>query len=43
MTGGDLRQMALALEPDELRELIEAAWRRTAPKRMAAAYDAQSN
>jgi len=30
------------LEADELRELIEDAWRRTAPKRLAAAFDAQS-
>jgi hypothetical protein len=29
------------VEPDELRELVEDAWRRTAPKRRVAAYDAR--
>jgi hypothetical protein len=29
-----------SVEGDELRELVEDAWRRTAPKRMVAAYDA---
>jgi hypothetical protein len=28
------------VEPDELRELVEDAWRRTAPKKLVAAYDA---
>ena len=30
------------IEADELHDLVEAAWRRTAPKRMVAAYDAQN-
>ena len=30
------------IEADELRELVEDAWRRTAPKRMVAAYDART-
>jgi hypothetical protein len=30
------------IEADELRDLVEDAWRRTAPKRMVAAYDAQT-
>jgi len=29
-----------SVDPDELRELIVEAWRRTAPKRLVAAYDA---
>jgi len=27
---------------DELRDLVEAAWRRAAPKRLVAAYDAKT-
>ena len=30
-----------AVKPDELRELIERAWRRAAPKRLIAAFDAR--
>lgn len=29
-----------AVDPDELRELLVEAWRRTAPKRVVAAFDA---
>jgi hypothetical protein len=28
--------------PDGLRELLEASWRHSAPKRLAAAYDSSS-
>ena len=27
------------VDPDELRELVEDAWRRTAPKKLVAAFD----
>jgi hypothetical protein len=30
------------VDADELRELVEDAWRRTAPKRMVAAYDSRA-
>ena len=29
------------IEADELRDMVEDAWRRTAPKRLVAAYDAR--
>src|SRR5215831_18618154 len=29
------------VDPDELRELVEDAWRRTAPRKVVAAYDAR--
>jgi hypothetical protein len=30
------------VDPDELRELVEEAWRRTAPKKLVASFDARS-
>ncbi len=35
-----LRVRIGAAKPDEVAELLEAAWRRKAPKRVVAAYDA---
>jgi hypothetical protein len=37
---GWVRVNLSTVDPDELRELIVEAWRRTAPKRAVAAYDA---
>ena len=31
------------IQADELRDMLEDAWRRTAPKRLVAAYDGKSN
>lgn len=35
-----VRAKLAAAQPDEVAELLEAAWRRKAPKRVVAAYDA---
>lgn len=37
---GWIRVRLDAVDPDELRELLVEAWRRTAPKRAVAAFDA---
>jgi hypothetical protein len=38
---GWVRVQLSGADPDELRELVIDAWRRTAPKRLVASYDAR--
>jgi hypothetical protein len=40
---GWVRVQLSSVDPGEMRELIIEAWRRTAPKRMVASYDAASD